>query len=581
MKAFRRYSSFTHTVHRHTLRAMFGVALGLLGCTGELALPGSNGSNGSSAGGATGGGPLIDQTPIVTPQGLVVGTTVIHRLTRAEYANTVKDLLGASLASLDTLPADIGGEGFSKTSVSQASAANTVQAYEAASTEVVEAVFKDPSLKGRLVTCDLSTGTACIRSTLETFLPKAWRRPVEAAEVDRLMALADTEAQAGGPAEEQLKLALRAALLSAKFLYLVEKDPDPASVAPHKLSAYELASRLSYFLWSSMPDAELTALAAQGNVDNDSALAQQVTRMLADPDKGAAITNVFAAEWVQLQAIPLKQPDPMMFPIVNEALKQSMVKQTTMFFQDLVTNGGTVASLVASDYTFIDAGLAKLYGLPAPQGSGFVKTSLTGTTRIGGILGQSSILMQFASQVRSSAVKRGAWVLDNLFCSPIPPPPPDVAAAAMADEMDPEFLAKAASQTWRERLAEHRAATKCAVCHDFIDPIGLALESYDAVGQYRTMDVGKVIDASGQLKAGDPSTAFTDAFGMTALLAKDHRVASCMAQRLLTFGLTRALNTTEIDYLSGLTSGNGDSVTSVITKVVTSTPFRARSGAGL
>jgi hypothetical protein len=585
MNAFRRYSSLAGRAHRYTFLGIVGVAWGLLGCTGELAGDGPtivNGVNGINGGGAAGGGgPPMDQTPIVTPQGLVVGTTVIHRLSRTEYANTVKDLLGVSLASLDTLPADVGGEGFSKTSVSQASAANTIQAYEAASTELVDAVFKDSKLKGRLVTCDLSTGTTCIRSTLETFLPKAWRRAVEAAEVERLLALADTEAKAGGSTEEQLKVSLRAALLSAKFLYLIEKDPDPASTAPHKLSGYELANRLSYLLWSSMPDAELTALAAQGKIDDDTALAQQVARMLADPEKGAAITNVFAAEWVQLQTIPLKQPDPTMFPTVNDALKQSMVQQTTMFFQDLVTNGGSVANLVASDYTFVDAGLAKLYALPAPQGSGFVKTSLTGTTRIGGILGQSSILMQFASQVRSSAVKRGAWLLDNVFCSPIPPPPPDVAAATMAEEMDPNFLAKAASQTWRERLAEHRAQPKCAVCHDFIDPIGLALENYDAVGQYRTKDVGKTIDASGQLKKDDPTTAFTDASGMAALLAKDDRVASCLAQRLLTFGLTRALNDTEIGHISGLTSGNGDSVAGVITKVVTSTPFRARSGAGL
>ena len=585
MKAFRCYSSLVSRVHHHTFLAVVGAALGLGGCTGELtgdAPPVVNGGNGGGAAGGSGGGsPPDEQPPIDPPQGLVVGTTVIHRLSRTEYANTAKDLLGVSLASLDTLPADIGGEGFSKTSLSQASAANTVQAYEAASTELVEAVFKDLELKGRLVSCDLSTGATCIRSTLQTFLPKAWRRPVEAAEVERLLALAETEAKAGGSGEEQLKLALRAALLSAKFLYLIEKDSDPGSTAPHKLSGYELANRLSYLLWSSMPDAELTALAADGKIDDDAALAQQVKRMLADPDKGAAITNAFAAEWVQLQAVPLKQPDPMMFPMVNDALKRSMVQQTTMFFQDLVTNGGPITNLVASDYTFVDAGLAKLYGLKAPPGSGFGKVSLAGTTRIGGLLGQSSILMQFSNQVRSSAVKRGAWLLDNIFCSPIPPPPPDVAQAIMAEEMDPEFLAKVAKQTARERFAEHRAPPKCAVCHDSIDPIGLALENYDAVGQYRTMDVGKVIDASGQLKASEPSTAFTDAFGMTALLAKDNRVASCLAQRLLTFGLTRTLNESEIAYVDGLTSGNSDSVASVITKVVTSTPFRARSGAGL
>jgi hypothetical protein len=575
MKDFRRGSTRTDGIDRLISLAVLGAALGLVGCTAEI------GSGPSGTGGSEAGPGPVAMTPEPQPEGLVIGTHVIHRLTRTEYANTIRDLLGASLVSLDTLPPDSGADGFSKTSISQASSTNTLQAYEAASNEVIETVFKDPTLKGQLVTCDLSTGTACLRSTLEAFLPKAWRRPADAAEVDRLLLLADTEAQAGGSAEEQLKLALRAALTSVKFLYLIEKDPNPADTTPHKLSDYELASRLSYFLWSSMPDGDLTALAAQGTLQDDAVLAQQVTRMLADA-KGAAMTNVFAAEWVHLQVIPEKQPDATLFPMVNDALKQSMIQQTTTFFQDLLSSGAPVANLVASDYTFVDAGLASLYGLPAPQGPGFVRTSLVGTNRIGGILGQSSILMQFASQVRSSAVKRGAWVLESVLCAPSPPPPADVAAASMAQEMDPEFQARVAQQTWRERLEEHRAqSSSCAVCHNMIDPIGLGLENYDAVGQYRTMDVGKVIDASGQLDANDPSTAFTDAFGMTALLAKDNRVASCIAQKLLTFALTRAPTASEIDYVSALTAGNSDALGNVITKVVTGNPFRFRVGAGL
>jgi Protein of unknown function (DUF1592)/Protein of unknown function (DUF1588)/Protein of unknown function (DUF1595)/Protein of unknown function (DUF1587)/Protein of unknown function (DUF1585) len=512
---------------------------------------------------------------------LVVGTSIIHRLTRAEYANTIRDLLGASLTSLDTLPPDSGADGFTKASVSQASSANTLQAYEAASDELVATVFKDPTLRAQLVTCDLSTGNACVRSTLEAFLPKAWRRPVQAAEVDRLMTLAGTEAQAGGSAEEQLRLALRAALISAKFLFLIEADPNPADTAPHALGDYELANRLSYFLWSSMPDSALTGLAAQGTLHDEAVLAQQVQRMLIDPLKGQAITREFASEWMQLQAIPLKQPDQQLFPMVNDALKQSMLEQSRMFFQDLLTSGGPISNLVASDYTFVDASLASLYGLPAPQGSGFVKTSLAGTTRIGGLLGQSSFLLQFASQVRSSPVKRGAWVLDNLFCAPSPPPPAAVAVANAAQEADPAFLAKVAQQTGRERLGEHRAPANCAVCHNRIDPIGLGLENYDAVGQYRTIDVGKVIDPSGQLDAADPKSTFADAAGLSALLAADPRVASCLGQKLLTFALTRAPTPTEVDYTGSLTTGNADSLSNLITKVVTGTPFRVRRGAGL
>lgn len=563
---------------RVALAAVVAALLGLPGCTADVHGPAGTeaGVAGSSHGGSAGNSGLQPGEAE-----LVVGTSIIHRLTRSEYANTVRDLLGTSLISLDTLPPDSGADGFSKSSVSQASSPNTLQAYEAASDELVETVFKDANLKAQLLTCDVSAGIACIRSTLEAFLPKAWRRPVQAAEVDRLMALADTEAQAGGSAEQQLRLALRAALTSAKFLYLIESDPNPADTEPHALGDYELASRLSYFLWSSMPDAALTGLAAQGKLHEDTVLAGQVQRMLIDPLKGRAITSEFASEWLQLQTILPKLPDAQLFPMVNDALKQSMIEQSRTFFQDLLNTGAPLSNLVASDYTFVDAGLASLYGLPAPQGSGFVRTSLAGTTRIGGLLGQSSLLMQFASQVKSSPVKRGAWVLDNLLCNPVPPPPPDVTSANAAQEKDPEFQAKVAGQTWRERLAEHRAPAKCSVCHNLIDPIGLGLENYDAVGQYRTVDVGKVIDPSGQLNLADPNTTFADARGLSALLAADPRVARCLGQKLLTFALTRAPTSTEVDYIGGLTAGNGDSLSNVITKVVTGKPFRVRRGAGL
>ena len=565
-----------------SLLPLLAVTLGLAGCTAEVqGVSGTPGAAGSAGTGGTAQGGSPTDLPGMRPGDaeLVVGTSIIHRLTRAEYANTIRDLLGASLTSLDSLPPDSGADGFTKASVSQASSANTLQAYEAASDELVETVFKDAKLRAQLVTCELTTGNPCIRSTLEAFLPKAWRRPVQASEVDRLMTLAGTEALAGGSAEEQLRLALRAALISAKFLYLIEADPNPADTAPHALGDYELANRLSYFLWSSMPDSALTALAAQGTLHDETVLAQQVQRMLTDPLKGAAITSEFASEWMQLQAVLPKQPDAKF--MVTDALKQSMLEQSRMFFQDLLTSGGPISNLVSSDYTFVDASLARLYELPAPQGSGFVKTSLAGTTRIGGLLGQSSFLMQFASQVRSSPVKRGAWVLDNLFCSPSPPPPAAVAVANAAQEADPAFQAKVAQQTWRERLAEHRAPPQCAVCHNRIDPIGLGLENYDAVGQYRTMDVGKVIDPSGQLDLADPKTAFSDARGLSALLAADPRVASCLGQKLLTFALTRAPTPSEVAYIGSLTTGNGDALSKLITKVITGTPFRVRRGAGL
>jgi len=557
-------------------RGALALLVAAAACTGQIGSGGagppatgtSMGTSGAGTSGATG----------VGPQALTVGVSFVRHLTRTEYNNTVHDLFGTTLTPADAFQPDLGASGFDKDSVSQTITPAHMQAFEAGSDNLVEAVFADPTLKGRLVSCDLATGNTCIRSTLEAFLPKAWRRPVQPAEVDQLMALAGTEAKAGGSAEEQLKLALRGALTSANFLYLIERDPDPSSTAAHKLDDYALASRLSYFLWSSMPDSALTAVAAQGMLQDDKVLAGQVTRMLADP-KGSAMTNVFAEQWVQLSTIPDHEVDAKLFPMVTAALKQSMVQETKSFFQDVLSTGAPVRSLLAADYTFADSGLAKLYGLPAPQGSGLVKTSVTGTTRIGGLLGQASVLMQFANTVRTSAVKRGAWVLDGLLCSPAPPPPPAVALANAANQGQFDMLLQ--TETQRQFLSDHRAMAQCAVCHNLLDPIGLGLENYDAVGQYRTTDNNQPIDASGQLNASDDKTKFTDARGLAGLLASDDRLASCLERKLFTFALARAPTSDEVIYLATLTNGNGDPLTKMIADVVTSTPFRIRRGTGL
>lgn len=546
--------------------------------SGSVGSGSSVGSSGSGASSGSGG----SVSGIAQPPPLVIGTTILHRLTRTEYANTVRDLLGATV-DVATLPEDGGDHGFTKDSASQTTAANTITAYDEAAGQIVDSVFADAALKAKLVKCDLSMGTACIKSTLQSFLPNAWRRAVQTAEVDRLMTLAATEATAGGSPEEQLKLALHAALTSSKFVYLLETDPNPADTTPKPITDYELASRLSYFIWNSMPDAALFSLASQGKLQSEATIAQQVTRMLQDP-KGAAMASGFAAEWLQLASVVPAQPDSTMFPMVTDALKQSMVQQSTTFFQYVLNTGAPISDLVASDYTFVDAGLAKLYGLPVPTASGFSKVSLAGTTRIGGVLGQASLLMQYASQVRPSAVKRGAWVLNNLLCAPTPSPPADVVNANAANEMDPAFQAKAAMQTARERLQEHRSMAQCAVCHNRIDPLGLGLENYDAVGQYRTVDTiagNKPIDASGQLVANDPTTSFPDPRGMTQILAKDNRVAGCLAQLLLTFALTRPPGDGEVAYTANRLSGNGDTLANVIAAVATGAPLRQRAGAGL
>jgi hypothetical protein len=526
-------------------------------CTGTIqggASPPASGGGGVSGGSGTG-----------------VGPSVVRRLSGTEYNNTVRDLLFTTLTPATEFQGDVGEDGFDKASGPQTVGATHLEAYEAAAETLVEALFAAPAQLARIVTCDLATGNACLRSTLATFLPRAWRRPVTTAEVERLMALAATEAMAGGTPVDQLKLALRGALTSVHFLYLVERDLAPTSLVPRRLNHYEIASRLSYFLWSSMPDDALLGAAASGQLKDDAALLAQVTRMLADP-KAAAMTDVFAAQWLQLARLDNHQPDPVLFPGVTAALKQSMEQETKMFFQDVLQKGGGMRSLLSTDYTFLDPDLARHYGLTAPASTVFAKVSLTGSNRIGGILGQASVLMPTSGLKMTSAVKRGEWMLDNILCAPAPPPPPEVAKEIMDNAA--AIAEAAATQTARQFLAQHRVKSQCAVCHNLIDPPGLALENYDPVGRYRTTDKGMVIDPSGTFNG----VAFKDARELTALLSSDPQFAQCLARKLFTFALGRAPAAEDTTNVARLASGNDDTLPAVIARLVTSIPFTARRG---
>ncbi|HET6281210.1 MAG TPA: DUF1592 domain-containing protein [Polyangia bacterium] len=500
-----------------------------------------------------------------------VGLGVVRRLSGTEYNNTVRDLLFTTLTPATDFQGDVGEDGFDKASGPQTVGATHLAAYEAASERLVEALFAAPAQLARIVTCDLATGNACIRSTLATFLPRAWRRPVTTAEVDRLMALAATEAMAGGTPVDQMKLALRGALTSAHFLYLLERDLAPTSLVPRRLNHYEIASRLSYFLWSSMPDDALFSAAASSKLQDDATLAAQVTRMLADP-KAAAMTNVFAAQWLQLTRLANHQPDPMLFPGVTAALKLSMEQETKMFFQDVLQKGVGMRSLLGADYTFLDPALAQHYGLTAPAGTAFAKVSVAGTNRVGGLLGHASILMPTSGLKMTSAVKRGEWVLDNILCAAAPPPPPEVAKEIMDNAA--AIAQAAATQTARQFLGQHRAKPQCAVCHDQIDPPGLALENYDPVGRYRTMDKGMAIDPSGTFNG----MAFKDARELTALLSNDPKFSQCLSEKLFTFALGRSPGVEDTTYVARLASGNDDTLPSVIGRLVASKPFGSRRG---
>jgi hypothetical protein len=358
-------------------------------------------------------------------------------------------------------------------------------------------------------------------------------------------------------------------LVSPHFLFRVEIDPEPTSLVAHPVSDYELASRLSYFMWSSMPDDELFAAADAGALQDPAELQAQVVRMLADPKAESLVAN-FAGQWLYFRAIgPNVVKDPTMFPMFDEELRASMRTEMEMFFRSFVTESRSLKELLTSDTTYVDARLAAHYGLPAPEGTGFVEVALGDAPRRG-LLTQAGLMAVLSHPQVTSPVKRGKWVLEQLLCIPPAPPPPGV------DAQPPEFDPNASV---REQLEAHRANPECAVCHDTIDPLGLGLEHYDAVGAYRTIDGGKPIDATGNLPNGGAS--FDDALGMAASLADSEDFARCTVRHTLTYALGRGVTPGDFPYIEEIAAeamASDFALEDLVIAIVTSEMFRMRRG---
>jgi hypothetical protein len=426
-------------------------------------------------------------------------------------------------------------------------------------------------IKAKLLPCTPTPGAEadCSRQVLTAFAERAWRRPLTAAEIDALVELAEATRLDGDPWEDSIRLAMKNVLVSPHFLFRVEIDPEPTSLVPHPVGDYELASRLSYFLWSSMPDDELFASAKAGNLQDPEELQDHVVRMLADERAEALVAN-FAGQWLYFRAIgPNIAKDPVMFPMYDEELRVSMRTEMEMFFRSFVTEGRSLRELLTSDTTYVDARLAAHYGLPAPEQAGFVEVSLASAPRRG-LLTQAGLMTVLSHPQVTSPVKRGKWVLEQLLCIPPTPPPPGV------DADPPDFDPNSST---REQLEAHRANPECAVCHDTIDPLGLGLEHYDPVGMYRTMDGGKPIDASGNLPSNGP--AFEDALGMATLLAESEDFASCTIRHTLTYALVRGVTAADLPHIDEVRTrlmASEFTLEDLVIELVTSDMFRMRRG---
>jgi hypothetical protein len=561
-------------------------------CTGEIdgSAPGGSpmGSGGSDVTGAAG----TPGTPGTAGSGGAgvapeKANTVLRRLNKSEYNNTVRDLLGTSLhpAGVATNPddglKDYVSAGFDTNGESLSLSLQHLEILEQAATQLVDELFALPvgdARRSAVLTCQLQAGAeeTCARQILSSFARRAFRRPVIDADISGLLQVARKVSDAGDGYEEGLKAALRAVLLSPHFLFLVEKPMAAAPGALAPLRDHELAARLSYFLWSSMPDAALSALADAGTLAKDSAkLLAEVERMLAD-GKAAALAENFAGQWLTLRRAAVVEPDPLTFSGYDVALRDSAVRETELFFSELVSGNAPIATLLSADFTFANQRLGQHYGTPV-AGAEFQRVSLTGTPRVG-VLGQVSFLIGNSHPAFTSPTKRGVWVLEQLLCDEPPAPPPDI----------PPLEKPVQGQTVREKLAEHRANPSCAACHKYFDPIGLGLENFDALGGYREMESGRPVDASGNLLTPDAQgelqeTSFAGLRELATLLSQDARLQGCFAEQLLTYAVGRSFRgASGHHYAEGLVqSAQGAAqpgVRDLLKAVVLSDAFRNRRG---
>jgi uncharacterized protein DUF1592/uncharacterized protein DUF1588/uncharacterized protein DUF1587/uncharacterized protein DUF1595/uncharacterized protein DUF1585 len=552
-----------------------GGGAGTTGGAGGGAVGSGGNSTGTTGGGngATGGGSATSgpQDP---------GRVTIRRLNRAEYDNTVRDLLGtAQTPGATTFPSDAPALGFDNNgdlqTLSPVQFTLYQQAAESLAAEVMTVGSKE---RAALITCDLTTGMTCAQTLIQNIGLRAFRRPLTATEVTNFTGLMTTAAGAGATTDEQFRTVLEAMLQSPNFLFRPEIDANVTSLTPHTLSPYETASRLSYMVYRSMPDTALFTAAANGQLAQPSDVQTQLTRMLAASN--SVFGPTFSSMWLGTSAVSTQSFDATLFPEFNANLANSMSLEVNDFFNEFVTQNEPVSELLTANFSYIDANLASLYQIPVPAGTGLVRTTLNTPQRGGGLLTMSGVLSVTSYPARTSVVKRGAWVLSQLMCATVPSPPAGV--LPIADSVT--------TGTQAQILAAHRTNPSCSVCHDSMDNIGLAMENYDAVGAWRTTENGIAIDAAGSftgaitepnLPAGQSGPSFTGAVGLAAAVAADPRFVSCVAQNALSYSIGRTLLPTDAPYLTQIATApktGSLGVRDVLMNVVASDTFRMRRG---
>jgi len=409
----------------------------------------------------------------------------------------------------------------------------------------------------------------CASRILSTIARRAFRRDVSPSEVKPFLAQFET-ARRKHNFDASIAAAIAGVLLAPDFLFRLEFDPPGAAPgSAQRVSQWELASRLSFFLWSSIPDDELLAAAHSSKLRNKAALDAQVRRMLAAP-AAATMADNFAEQWLGLRGLADAKPDAQAFPEFDGALAAAFEEETRLFVRSIIRENRSITDLLAADYTYLNEKLARLYGIPGVIGPGFRRVSLAATPERGGLLGQGSILLLTSHKTKTSPILRGRWILDSILNSPPPPPPPGIPALE-------ESAGKGEKLTARQQIERHRANTVCASCHARMDPLGFALENFDVIGRWRTRDEGGEIDASAKLPNG---ASFLGPQGLKQyLLSRPDEFASATIARLLTYALGRELDARDqpaIRQIMRETQAGGYRLEDVIAAIVNSVPFQMR-----
>ncbi len=408
----------------------------------------------------------------------------------------------------------------------------------------------------------------CARQILQALARRAYRRPVTAVDIDPLMKLFAAGRADGGSFDTGVEMALSAILVSPDFLFRIEKSPPgtaPGNI--YKIGDLDLASRLSFFLWSSIPDEELLHIAEQGKLHDQAVLTAQVKRMLADP-KSTALADNFAGQWLRLRNVAGWKPDPDKYKEFDEPLRYAFERETDTFFDNIVVQDRSVLEFIDADYTFVNERLARFYGITGVKGSYFRRVALTGPQR-GGILTQGSVLLVTSYPNRTSPVLRGKWILESILGAPPPPPPPDVPVLAES--------ASDSAASLREQLQKHRSNPACAICHSRLDPLGFSLENFDAVGKFRSSEGGAPIEASGAMPNGAVIDG-PDGLKKVLLARKDEFVEN-LADKLLTYALGRGTEYYDqpaVREIRRQAERNDYKFSSLVLAIVNSVPFEMR-----